>query len=232
MRKIVSDIAFTPSVKAAQHARGSRESYKRMEQQGGWQNKITPELAAFVTQRDSFYLGTANKDGQPYIQHRGGPRGFLKVLDEMTLGFADFAGNAQYISIGNLDENNKAFLFLMDYPNRRRIKIWCTAEVIEGDADLLGQLTDEGYRGKPQRAVLFHVKAWDANCPQHIIPRWSEDEFAPVMESLKVRIEQLESETNGSAMMCPSRRRRDTTPECTTRRTTFASHCQHLKDPP
>ena len=111
-----------------------------------------------------------------------------------TLGFADFVGNAQYISVGNLDENNKAFIFLMDYPNRRRIKIWGTSEIVEGDAGLLQQLTDDGYKGKPQRAVLFHIKAWDANCPQHIIPRWTENEFAPVVDSLKAHIVELERE--------------------------------------
>jgi predicted pyridoxine 5'-phosphate oxidase superfamily flavin-nucleotide-binding protein len=168
MPQFVSDIGFTPSVKAAQQVRGSRKNYERMEQQGGWQDTVTPELAAFIAQRDSFYLGTASRAGQPYIQHRGGARGFLKVLDEATLGFADFVGNAQYISVGNLDENNKAFIFLMDYPNRRRIKIWGTAKIVEGDTDLLQQLTDEGYPGHPQRGVLFHVEAWDVNCPQHI----------------------------------------------------------------
>jgi predicted pyridoxine 5'-phosphate oxidase superfamily flavin-nucleotide-binding protein len=190
----VSDIAFTTSVKAAQQQRGSRENYERMEQRGGWQYEVTPELAAYIAERDSFYLGTANDEGQPYIQHRGGPKGFLKVVDKRTLGFADFVGNAQYISVGNLDENNKAFIFLMDYPNRRRIKIWGTSEIVEGDAGLLQQLTDDGYKGKPQRAVLFHIKAWDANCPQHIIPRWTENEFAPVVDNLKAHIVELERE--------------------------------------
>jgi predicted pyridoxine 5'-phosphate oxidase superfamily flavin-nucleotide-binding protein len=194
MKRPISDIAFTPSVKMAQEQRGSRKNYQRMEQRGGWQHEVTPELAAFIAERDSFYLGTASADGQPYIQHRGGPAGFLKVVDERTLGFADFVGNAQYISVGNLDENNKAFLFLMDYPNRRRIKIWGTSEVIEGDASLMRQLTDDGYQGKPQRAVLFHIEAWDANCPQHIIPRWTENEFTPVVENLKSRVVELERE--------------------------------------
>ena len=119
-----------------------------MEQRGGWQNRVTPDLAAFVAERDSFYLGTASRDGQPYIQHRGSPKGFLRVVDEITLGFADFVGNAQYISVGNLDENNKAFIFLMDYPNRRRIKIWGTAEIFEGDSQLLRKLSDIDYRGR------------------------------------------------------------------------------------
>ena len=194
MSRPVSDIAFTTSVKAAQQKRGSRENYERMEQRGGWQYEVTPELAAFIAERDSLYLGTANDEGQPYIQHRGGPKGFLKVVDKRTLGFADFVGNAQYISVGNLDKNSKAFIFLMDYPNRRRIKIWGTSEIVEGDAGLLQQLTDDGYQGKPQRAVLFHIKAWDANCPQHIIPRWTENEYAPVVENLKARILELECE--------------------------------------
>lgn len=194
MSQIVSDIAFTPAVKMAQRKRGSREGYARMEQRGGWQDKVTPDLVAFLAERDSFYLGTASADGQPYIQHRGGPRGFLKVIDEKTIGFSDFVGNAQYISVGNLDENNKAFIFLMDYPNRRRIKIWGTAEIVEDDENLLEQLTDENYKGKPQRAVLFHIEAWDVNCPQHILPRWTEEEVSPVVENLKARIEELERE--------------------------------------
>jgi predicted pyridoxine 5'-phosphate oxidase superfamily flavin-nucleotide-binding protein len=177
MTQIVSDIAFTPAVKAAQQKRGSRKDYQRMEQRGGWQHQVTPELEAFIDERDSFYLGTANAAGQPYIQHRGGPKGFLKVIDSKTLGFADFVGNAQYISVGNLDENNKAFIFLMDYPNRRRIKIWGTSEIIEGDDSLLQKLTDDAYQGKPQRSLLFHIEVWDVNCPQHILPRWTEEEL-------------------------------------------------------
>ena len=192
MKHPISDIAFTPSVKLAQEQRGSRENYQRMEQRGGWQHELTLELAAFISDRDSFYLGTASADGQPYIQHRGGAKGFLKVVDEKTLGFADFVGNAQYISVGNLEENNKAFIFLMDYPNRRRIKIWGASEIVEGDAGLVQQLTDHEYQGKPQRAVLFHIEAWDVNCPQHITPRWTEQEFAPVIEKLKDHIEALE----------------------------------------
>lgn len=194
MSHIVSDIAFTPAVKAAQRQRGSRDSYARMEQRGGWRDLVTPELSAFLAQRDSFYLGTASKDGQPYIQHRGGPKGFLKVIDKKTLGFADFVGNAQYISIGNLDENNKAFIFLMDYPNQSRIKIWGTAEIIEGNDKMLQQMTIADYQGKPQRTVLFHIQAWDSNCPQHIVPRWTEEELLPVVSEYKQRIEELELE--------------------------------------
>jgi predicted pyridoxine 5'-phosphate oxidase superfamily flavin-nucleotide-binding protein len=170
------------------------QANERMERRGGWQNRVTPDLAAFLAERDSFYFGTASRDGQPYIQHRGGPNGFLKVVDERNLGFADFAGNAQYISVGNLDENNKAFIFLMDYPNRRRIKIWGTAEIVEDDSRLLQTLSDADYEGRPERAVLLHIKAWDVNCPQHILPRWWEAESAPVIESLRSRIVELERE--------------------------------------
>ncbi len=194
MKRPISDIAFTPSVKLAQQQRGSRDNYQRMEQRGGWQQEVTSDLATFIGERDSFYLGTASADGQPYIQHRGGPKGFLKVIDQNTLGFSDFVGNAQYISIGNLDENNKAFIFLMDYPNRRRIKIWGTAEIVEGDAELVQQLSDDDYQAKPQRAVMFHIEAWDVNCPQHILPRWTEAEISPVVETLKARVEELELE--------------------------------------
>ena len=194
MKRPNSDIAFTPAVKAAQARRGSREGYAKMEQRGGWQNKVTADLAEFIAQRDSFYLATANADGQPYIQHRGGPKGFLKVLDEQTLAFADFAGNTQYISTGNLDENDKVFLFLIDYPNRRRIKIWATATVVEGDDELLSRLVDSGYRGKPERAFVFWVEAWDVNCPQHITPRWTDEEIAPVIDELRARVEWLEAE--------------------------------------
>jgi len=194
MQGPISDIAFTPAVKRAQERRGSRETYAKMEQRGGWQNKVTPELAEFIAERDSFYLATASPDGQPYIQHRGGPKGFLKVLDQQTLAFADFVGNAQYISIGNLDENNKAFLFLMDYPNRRRIKIWGTAQVVEDDDELLTRLVDADYRGKPARAFLLQVEAWDVNCPQHIKPRWTEEELAPVVDKLRARVDDLEAE--------------------------------------
>ena len=194
MKRPVSDIAFTPAVKAAQEQRGSREAYARMEQRGGWQNTVTPDLAQFIGERDSLYLATVSADGQPYIQHRGGPKGFLKVLDEHTLAFADFAGNAQYISIGNLDENDKVFIFLMDYPNRRRIKIWGTAKVVEGDDELLSRLIDSDYRGKPERVFVFQVQAWDVNCPQHIRPRWTEEEIAPVIDELRARVGRLEVE--------------------------------------
>ena len=194
MTEHVSDVAFTPAVKAWQERLGSREGYARMERKGGWRNSVTPDLAAFLAERDSFYLATASGDGQPYIQHRGGPKGFLKVLDERTLGFADFGGNKQYISAGNLSENDRAHIFLMDYANRRRIKIWGRAEVVEGNAQLLGRLTDSSYKGRPERAFLFRITAWDVNCPQHITPRYTEADVASAVAKLTQRIEELQVE--------------------------------------
>ena len=200
MDRPISDIAFTPIVKVAQEARGSRHPYSKMEERGGWAALVTPELTEFIYQRDSLYLGTATASGQPYIQHRGGPRGFLKVLDERTLALADFMGNAQYISLGNLGENNKAFIFLMDYPNRRRIKIWGEAEFVEDDPDLMERLVDPGYKAKPERALVFHVKAWDVNCPQHIEPRFTTEEMEPVVGELRKRIEGLESQLRDAGL--------------------------------
>ena len=178
MKNPVSDIAFTPTVKEIQQRLGSRQSYERMEQSRGWQDRVTPELAAFIAERDTFFLGTANAEGQPYIQHRGGPPGFLKVIDEETLAFADFRGNRQFLSMGNLEDNDKAFIFLIDFANRRRIKIWGRASVIEGDQDLLQKLSDPDYSSKPERVFLFHIDAWDINCPQHIKQRYTVEEFA------------------------------------------------------
>ncbi len=190
----LSDIAFTPSVKAAQGRLGSRTMYSGMEQRGGWQDRVTPELADFIAERDTFYLATASADGRPYIQHRGGPKGFLKVLDDRTLAFADFTGNRQYITVGNLAENNKAFIFLMDYANRTRIKIWGTAEVVENAPELMQRLTDPSYRGRPERVIRFHVEAWDPNCRQHITPRLDEVEVQQIVQPLRDRIAELEAE--------------------------------------
>jgi len=172
-----SDIAFTPAVKAAQETRGSRDGYDKAMARHDWGDQVTPALSAFIAERDSFYLGTASADGQPYIQHRGGPKGFLKVLDERRLAFADYRGNRQYISVGNLDENNKAFLFLMDYPNRQRIKIWGRAEYVEGDGEVLRTVADPDYGAKLERAIVFWIEAWDSNCPQHIRPRYTVEEL-------------------------------------------------------
>jgi predicted pyridoxine 5'-phosphate oxidase superfamily flavin-nucleotide-binding protein len=167
-----SDVAFSPAVKAIQRRKGSRAAYARMEQGEGWQAEITGELAAFVEEQTSFFLATANAAGQPYIQHRGGPPGFLRVLDETTLGFADFRGNRQYISLGNLAENEKVHLFLIDYANRRRVKIWGEARVVEDDPALVARLTVPGYAAHPERAIVIRVVAWDENCSQHIPQRF------------------------------------------------------------
>jgi uncharacterized protein len=189
-----SDIAFTPAVKAIQEQKGSRPSYSRLEQTRGWQTTVTADLQAYLAGLDMFYLGTANSEGQPYIQYRGGSPGFLKVIDERTLGFADFGGNRQYITLGNLSENSHAFLFLMDYANSRRVKVWGTARVVEGDAELQRQLSDPAYPGKVERVILFTVEAWDVNCPQHIHRRFSQRQIAPVIAQLESRIKQLETE--------------------------------------
>ena len=189
-----SDVAFTEAVKAQQTRRGSRAGYRRMEEKGGWQDRVTPDLVAFLGERDSFYFATASAAGQPYIQHRGGPGGFLKALDDKTLGFADFAGNKQYISLGNLSENDRAHIFLMDYANRQRVKIWGRARVVEDDPALLARLADPAYRGRPERAILFEITAWDVNCPQHIAPRYSEGLVALATEKLRSRIAELEAE--------------------------------------
>lgn len=172
-----SDIAFSPAVKAAQEARGSRDGYEKAMARHDWDDRVTPVLETFLAERDSFYLGTASADGQPYIQHRGGPKGFLKVLDEQRLAFADYRGNRQYISVGNLNENDKAFIFLMDYPNRQRIKIWGRAEYVEGDSEVLVRVVDPDYDARLERAIVFHIEAWDSNCPQHITPRYTVDEI-------------------------------------------------------
>lgn len=193
-REYPSDIAFTPAVKTIQNQKGSRGNYARMERGEGWQTTVTPDLAEFLADLDMFYLGTTNAEGQPYIQYRGGSPGFLKVIDEHTLGFADFGGNRQYITLGNLSENSKAFLFLMDYANRRRVKVWGAAHVVDGDATLEKRLRDLAYPGKVERAILFTVEAWDVNCQQHIHQRFSQRQIAPVIEQFQSRIAALESE--------------------------------------
>ena len=190
----VSDIAFTSSVKAVQARLGSRQHYAQMEERDGWSDTITPDLTAFLRERDSFYFATASAEGRPYIQHRGGPKGFLKVLDAHTLAFADFKGNRQYISIGNLVENDQAFLFFMDYATQTRLKIWGTAEVIENDPELLTRLTDSSYKGRPERVIRFRVEAWDANCRQHIPRKYSQEDLEGIVQPLRDRLATLEAE--------------------------------------
>ena len=194
MRAYPSDIAFTPAVKALQTRKGSRPRYARIERSEGWQTQVTPDLAEFLAHLDMFYLGTANAEGQPYIQYRGGSPGFLKVIDDTTLGFADFAGNRQYVTLGNLSENPKAFIFLMDYANSQRVKLWGEARVVEDDPALLERLRDPEYPGKVERAILFRIAAWDINCPQHIHKRFAQAQIAPVIEQLQARIADLESQ--------------------------------------
>ena len=189
-----SDVAFTPAVKAIQSRKGSRRGYERMEQGGSWSSEISPELAGFIAAQTSIFLATANAEGQPYIQHRGGPAGFLRVLDEKTIGFADYSGNRQYISSGNLAENPKAHLFLIDYAHKQRIKIWGEARVIEGDDALLAKLMPEGYRAKPEQVFLFTVTAWDANCPQHIPQRFEAADVAVALKERDEKIAALEAE--------------------------------------
>ena len=194
MKSFSSDVAFTPAVKAIQEQKGSRAAYARVEQGTGWETTITPDLKAFLAEMDMFYLGTSSADGQPYIQYRGGPRGFLKPIDETTLGFADFGGNQQFISTGNLSENARAFIFLMDYVNRRRVKIWGRASVVESDTKILASLAEPRYKAKVERAILFEIEAWDVNCPQHIHRRLPASVVEEQIESLNGRIKELETE--------------------------------------
>ncbi|WP_245296924.1 MULTISPECIES: pyridoxamine 5'-phosphate oxidase family protein [Rhodomicrobium] len=189
-----SDVAFTPAVKAIQARKGSRHGYERMEERGGWDTTIGPDLAAFIAAQTSVFFATASKDGQPYIQHRGGPAGFLRVIDEKTIGFADFAGNRQYITQGNLAENPKAYLFLIDYAHRRRIKLWGEARVVEDDPELIEKLMPPDYKARPEQAILFTLAAWDANCPQHIPQRFEAADVAAALEARDARIQALEAE--------------------------------------
>jgi predicted pyridoxine 5'-phosphate oxidase superfamily flavin-nucleotide-binding protein len=189
-----SDVAFTPAVKAVQQRKGSRAAYARMEEGGSWESGITPELHEFIASQTSVFLATANKAGQPYIQHRGGPAGFLRLIDDKTIGFVDYVGNRQYITLGNLAENPKAHLFLIDYAHRRRVKLWGEAQVIEGDGEMIRSLMPEGYKARASQVILFKVTAWDANCPQHIPQRLEAADVAAAIEARDRRIAELESE--------------------------------------
>jgi len=188
-----SDIVFTPTVKALQEARGSRRAYARMEQGRGFQTGITDDMRGFIEAQTTLFMATANLDGQPYIQHRGGPAGFLHVLDEHTIAFADFTGNRQFVSTGNLVDNPKAQLFLMDYAHRQRLKIWGEARV-ETDPALVERLMPAGYKARAEQAIVFTVKAWDANCPQHIPQLIPVDEVVPAIVERDARIAELEKE--------------------------------------
>lgn len=189
-----SDVAFSPTVKAIQSRRGSRRAYARMEDKGSWETRIPDDLKQFIEAQTSVFLGTANAAGQPYIQHRGGPPGFLRVIDDKTIGFVDFAGNRQYITTGNLADNPQAFLFLIDYAHRQRVKIWGTARLVEGDADLTRRLMPQGYRARPEQVILFTVSTWSANCPQHIPQRFEAADVAAALAERDERIAALEAE--------------------------------------
>ena len=189
-----SDVAFTPAVKAIQTRKGSRDAYARVDQHGGWRTEINEDLAAFLAETNSLFFATASADGQPYIQHRGGPKGFVKVLDKNTLAFADYSGNRQYITQGNLSENPKAHIFVMDYAHRRRVKIWGEARVVDDDPALVKSLMPQGYKARPEQVIVFTISAWDTNCPQHIPQKFDAADVAAALAARDARIAELEAE--------------------------------------
>jgi predicted pyridoxine 5'-phosphate oxidase superfamily flavin-nucleotide-binding protein len=189
-----SDVAFTPAVKAVQTRKGSRDAYAHVEARGGWRTEIDDNLAAFLAEANSVYFATASADGQPYIQHRGGPKGFIKILDKTTLAFADYSGNRQYITQGNLSENPKAYIFVMDYAHRRRVKIWGEARIVDDDPALLQSLMPQGYKARPEQVILFRISAWDTNCPQHIPQKFDAADVAAALATRDARIAELEAE--------------------------------------
>jgi len=188
-----ASIVFTPAAQQAQAERGSARAYADRVAEG-FPDTVTPELASFIAEQDTAFLATATKDGAPYIQHRGGPKGFIKVIDERTLGFADYRGNRQYITLANLSENDRAYLFLLDPARRQRIKLWGRARVVENDPALVERLFDAGYKAKPERAILFTIDAWDVNCSQHIVTRFTETEIAEAMSGVTRKLAELEAE--------------------------------------
>jgi hypothetical protein len=199
-----SDVAFTPTVKAIQTRKGSRRAYAHAEENGGWQTEISEDLAAFIAAQTSVFFATANAAGQPYIQHRGGPPGFIHILDRKTLAFADFSGNRQFISSGNLADNPKAHLFLIDYMHQRRVKIWGEARVIEDDRELLRRLMPEDYKARPEQVIVFTVAAWDVNCRQHIPQRFEAADVAAVLAARDQRIAALEAEIAALKGLAPT----------------------------
>ncbi|MBY0531247.1 MAG: pyridoxamine 5'-phosphate oxidase family protein [Xanthobacteraceae bacterium] len=188
-----SDVVFPPAARRAQEQRGSAKAYAgRVEE--GFPDTITPDLAQFIERMDTAFLGTVTENGAPYIQHRGGPRGFIKIVDEQTLGFADYRGNRQYITISNIENNDRAFLFLFEPATRSRIKLWGRLKAVEGDAALIGKLFDQGYKAKPERVLLFTIEAWDVNCSQHITERFTKEEIASAVSQIQQKIVALETE--------------------------------------
>jgi hypothetical protein len=188
-----SEIVFPAAARREQEKRGSAKGYAG-KIAAGFPDRITSDLAGFLAELDTAFLATVSAEGAPYIQHRGGPKGFIKVLDDSTLGFADFAGNRQYITISNLAGNDRAYLFLLDFANRQRIKVWGRARVVENDPALMERLVEPGYRARPERAILFSIEAWDTNCSQHITERYSQAEVAIAVQGLRLRIAELEAE--------------------------------------
>ena len=188
-----ADIVFTRAARHEQQKRGSAKGYAR-KIAGGFPDRVTPELKGFITSLDTAFLATTSAEGAPYIQHRGGPKGFIKVLDDKTLGFAGYAGNKQYITISNLAGNDRAYLFLLDFANQQRIKVWGCARVVENDPALMEKLVDPGYRARAERAILFTIEAWDVNCSQHITERYTQEEISGAVAGLRDRISELEAE--------------------------------------
>lgn len=184
------DVMFSPSVKAEQTRLGSRAMFEGRE----WKTEITDDLRQFLGAIDTFFFATASADGRPYIQHRGGPPGFLKTIGTHMLAFADFAGNRQYITLGHLKENDRAHIFILHFATQQRVKLWGRARVVEGDPELMERLVAPAYKARPQRAIVFTLEAWDVNCTQHITARYSEAEMAPAVNQLVARIKELEEE--------------------------------------
>ena len=189
-----AQVIFPPSARAAQERLGSRELQQRRERAGGFQTRVNERLIAFLARVDSIFIATATADGQPYIQHRGGPKGFLKALGPSTLGFADFAGNRQYITVGRLSENSAVCLFLIDYAQPARVKVWGHASVVDNDEALLASVADRAYPARVERAILIEIDAWDINCRQHIPRKLPAAEVASAIENLESRIRVLEAE--------------------------------------
>ena len=202
MTRAFARIAFTDSVKEAQRHNGARANGERLENNPAARDALTPELVRYIGERDSFFMATASREGWPYVQHRGGPPGFLHIIDERTLAFADFAGNRQYLSVGNLAENDRVHLFLMDWAHARRLKIWGRAEVVE-TPELVASLMPADYEAKPERAIRIRIEAWDMNCNQHITPRFSERELAPGLDALAGRIALLEAKLKENQIALP-----------------------------
>ncbi len=197
-----SELVFTPAARRAQAERGSAQHYAQRVAEG-FPDRVTPELAKFLAEQDTAFLATVSAEGAPYILHRGGPKGFIKIVDDRTLGFADYRGNRQYITLSNLEGNDRAFLFVLDFARRQRIKFWGRARVVEDDAALTARLFDAGYRARAERAILFTIEAWDTNCSSHITARFTESDIADATAAMRERIAALEAENAGLRALLP-----------------------------